>query len=170
MVRGKGFEGYHPSEFFGREVAAIFEDLRTRILELLPEVEVLHVGGTSIPGAITKGDLDVQIRVERDQLVSAVMVLEKIVVPNNREMWNGSLAIFRDEITYHWKIDILVTAKGFDDDNCYKFRELLINQPDLLEEYNDIKLRWGRGEFRKYKSEKDRFYEKLTGLLNGMRR
>jgi GrpB-like predicted nucleotidyltransferase (UPF0157 family) len=38
---------------------AAVEEHRARILELLPEAEIEHVGSTSIPGALTKGDVAV---------------------------------------------------------------------------------------------------------------
>ncbi|RZK79230.1 MAG: hypothetical protein EOO66_30345, partial [Methylobacterium sp.] len=44
-----------------------------RALEIvLPlETEILHVGATAIPGCLTKGDLDIVVRVERQAFAIA---------------------------------------------------------------------------------------------------
>jgi GrpB-like predicted nucleotidyltransferase (UPF0157 family) len=54
---------------------AAFEEHRRRVLELLPEVQVVHVGATSIPGALTKGDVDLLVRVDAARFAAAVAAL-----------------------------------------------------------------------------------------------
>lgn len=168
-IRGKSPDMvFYPSEKFANEIKIVFSDIHRRVREILPEVEILHVGGSSIPGALTKGDLDIQIRVLKKELGTAATLLELIFEPNNMELWNGDLAIFRDEQQYCWKVDILMTVIGTKEDDCFKFRDLLMIRPDLLEQYNAIKLKYEGGVFRDYKEEKDVFYMKLKKIIESV--
>ena len=40
-----------------------FEAEREKIRRLAPRAEVLHTGGTAVPEALTRGDLDIHVRV-----------------------------------------------------------------------------------------------------------
>jgi GrpB-like predicted nucleotidyltransferase (UPF0157 family) len=58
---------------------ATFETLRAELAEILQDVEVLaieHVGSTAVPGLEAKPVIDVDVVVSRDQLDSAIRVLE----------------------------------------------------------------------------------------------
>jgi GrpB-like predicted nucleotidyltransferase (UPF0157 family) len=48
------------------------------IKEYLPGVDVQHVGSTSIPNSLTKGDLDIQVRVTAKQFPEVVEALSKL--------------------------------------------------------------------------------------------
>ncbi len=44
---------------------------------LLPEAELDHIGATAVPGALTKGDLDILVRVSPPAFPAAVEVLKQ---------------------------------------------------------------------------------------------
>ncbi|MFE3575677.1 GrpB family protein [Lysinibacillus sp. NPDC059133] len=46
--------------------------------ELLPEADIQHVGSTAIPDSVTKGDLDIQVRVSAEQFSIAVELLSNL--------------------------------------------------------------------------------------------
>jgi GrpB-like predicted nucleotidyltransferase (UPF0157 family) len=46
-------------------VNAVFESLNAMLTALLPEARIEHIGSTAIPGAVTKGDLDIRVQVEQ---------------------------------------------------------------------------------------------------------
>ena len=54
---------FRPAEEFRAQADVVFEAHRRRILIVLPGAEVYEVGDTSIPGAWTKGDLDLVVTV-----------------------------------------------------------------------------------------------------------
>ncbi|MFB9974358.1 GrpB family protein [Allobacillus sp. GCM10007489] len=47
------------------------------IQKLLPEADIQHIGSTAILGSLTKGDLDIQVRVSAAEFLRAVTVLTK---------------------------------------------------------------------------------------------
>jgi GrpB-like predicted nucleotidyltransferase (UPF0157 family) len=59
------------SDTVAEETAAAFAEHEGRIRERLPSVEVRHTGGTSVPGVLTSGDVDLQVRTEKQSFASA---------------------------------------------------------------------------------------------------
>ena len=56
-------------------VATAFAEHRERIARRLPAAEIEHVGSTSIRGALTKGDLDLLVRVDAAGFAAAAAAL-----------------------------------------------------------------------------------------------
>jgi GrpB-like predicted nucleotidyltransferase (UPF0157 family) len=52
-----------PEAHFRTRVLQRFEQLKAELAVLIPDADIQHVGSTAIPGSLTKGDLDIQIRV-----------------------------------------------------------------------------------------------------------
>ena len=50
----------------------MFAEHERRIRELLPDADIHHRGGTSVPGVLTSGDVDVHVRVDRESFASAL--------------------------------------------------------------------------------------------------
>jgi GrpB-like predicted nucleotidyltransferase (UPF0157 family) len=50
-------------EHFRSQVLRRFERLKLELTVLIPQADIQHVGSTAIPGSLTKGDLDIQVRV-----------------------------------------------------------------------------------------------------------
>jgi GrpB protein len=55
-----------------------FERLRADLSKVLPAAEVEHIGSSAILGAISKGDLDVLVRVTRNQFPMAIKAIESL--------------------------------------------------------------------------------------------
>ncbi len=53
-----------------------------RISKHLPFADIQHVGSTTIPNSLTKGDLDIQVRVPFEQFPTAVQALEALYEVN----------------------------------------------------------------------------------------
>jgi len=155
---------FQKSEVFQQKVKKDFNNIKKKILNVSDAVEVLQIGDTAIPGALTKGDLDVQVRVNKKSFSSFVKEMDEFFEPNNLWLWNSNFAIFKDT-SYVPKIDILVTVIGSKDDNLQDLQELLKNDVNLLREYNDLKLKYGDSELEEYKIAKRKFYNKLRKLV-----
>ena len=52
-----------PESEVRESVARLYSRLEKQLGELLPGADIQHVGSTAIPGCMTKGDLDIQVRV-----------------------------------------------------------------------------------------------------------
>jgi GrpB-like predicted nucleotidyltransferase (UPF0157 family) len=137
-------------EFRRRE---IFEEL----IDLLPLAEIEHVGSSSVPGGWTSGDVDVQVRVERDQFAEATKDLAGKFT--RVDGGDGDLAVFKHEGR---GIFVYLTAQDSPRDVHHKHRDLLREQPLLRERYDAIKRKFNGGDDAGYREAKDRFWKEQT--------
>jgi len=54
---------FYNSENLKHKAIELYNYQRQRIENLLPNADIQHVGSTAIPYSLTKGDLDIQVRV-----------------------------------------------------------------------------------------------------------
>lgn len=59
--------------------------LSADILEMVPGAQIEEIGSTSIPGAITKGDLDLLVLVEENRFTQAKDTLTQVYETNEME-------------------------------------------------------------------------------------
>jgi GrpB-like predicted nucleotidyltransferase (UPF0157 family) len=144
-----------------------FEEHRARVLEVLPGVDVEHVGATSIPGALTKGDVDVLVRVEPGAFDAAVAELRRLYAVHQPENWTPTYASFVERGHAEPPVGVQLVVTGSSDDAIFgPLREALIEDPALLAEYNALKLRYDGRDYEHYTEAKGRFIERTLEKLN----
>jgi GrpB-like predicted nucleotidyltransferase (UPF0157 family) len=74
-----------------------FEDHQRRLQRLLPEADIQHIGGTSVPGSLTKGDLDIQIRVTQSGFAAAEKAISENYSRNDGSICTANFASFKDD-------------------------------------------------------------------------
>jgi len=142
-----------------REAAeSAFDQHRSRILRLLPHAQIEHVGATSIPGALTKGDLDVLVRVGSHDFDAAVQRLRGLYAIHQPANWTATLASFVDREAADPPVGVQLVVAGSPDDRMFgTFRDAMIRAPQLLVEYNALKLRHDGDDYERYTDAKGRF-------------
>ena len=88
---------FKPQRDFADKTQKLFEDERDNLLKILPRADIQHIGSTAIPNAMTKGDLDLQVRVEKDDFQKAVEQLQKLYEINQPDNWTDNYASFKDD-------------------------------------------------------------------------
>jgi GrpB-like predicted nucleotidyltransferase (UPF0157 family) len=138
-----------------------FQEHARTIRALVPHAEVEHIGATAIPGAITKGDLDLLVRVPPERFGSTVAALEGRYEIHQPENWKPDYASFKDEAgDVPIGVQSVVTAS--DSDIAFvSLRRLLRDRPDLVERVNDLKRSFERGDPDAYVTAKGELYEHL---------
>ena len=148
-------------EIHGIEEA--FEGERARLLALLPTAEVLHTGGTSIPHALTRGDLDVHVRVAPADFVSARDKLSRAYASYSPETWTDEFATF---VRADPEVDtgVALTAVDGEHDRRFLFAwRRLRSDPQLLREYNALKeAHVGATDDELYRAAKSAFFDRLS--------
>ena len=76
---------------------AAFRRHRRRLARLLPRADIQHIGGTAIPGAITKGDLDILVCVSRADFARADKLLATGYARNAAAHRSRSFSSFKDD-------------------------------------------------------------------------
>jgi GrpB-like predicted nucleotidyltransferase (UPF0157 family) len=147
--------------------AATVSTHRRSVLELVPGAEIEHVGATAVPGALTKGDVDVLVRVGEADFSAAADALASRYAIHQLHNWSPSLASFSATDAGELPVGIQLVVRGSAADRCFgPFRDALINSQTLLAEYNELKLRLDGLEYERYTEQKGQFIERVLRQLN----
>jgi GrpB-like predicted nucleotidyltransferase (UPF0157 family) len=140
---------------------------RRVVLELVPGATVEHVGATAVPGALTKGDVDVLVRVGEAEFPAAVDALCRQYAIHQPHNWTPTLASFTDPDSAELPVGIQLVVRGSDADKFFgPFRDALISSPTLLAEYNELKRGLDGLEYERYTQRKGQFIERVLGELS----
>ena len=152
------------SDVFADEAAAAFAEHKLRIQERLPEVEIHHTGGTSIPGVLTTGDVDLQVRVEPRSFDSARDVLCELYEPFHVDVWHSEGAFFTAPGSQP-QVEVALTAIGcLDDVHHGEAWHRIAADRDLVERYNALKREHEGGSIDEYLAAKRAFFYDNFGL------
>jgi hypothetical protein len=119
------------------------------------------LGGSSVPGALTKGDVDLHLTVLDEAFASTVAELERSLRVVRTEIWCPTLATF--SVPANLPTGLAVTPLGSEHEMRFtRTWQLLAADPVLLAEYCAIKVAYdGKPE---YEREKSAFFDRLVQL------
>ena len=149
-----------PDEYQPR-AASRFASVRAQIERLLPRAVVEHIGASAIPGAVSKGDLDICVRVTPSDHASVVCTLtgcgyiEKLDTLRTQQLCM---------LEWHKPSEehaIQLVAEGSPFDMFIAFRDALLADPYLVTEYNQVKLHAAHLSDAEYRAEKSAFIERV---------
>lgn len=147
-------------------VQAAFAEHRRRVLELVPGAEVEHVGSTAIRGALTKGDLDLLVRVEAREFDAAVAGLGGVYAVDQPENWTRTFASFSERRAAVPPVGLQLVVAGSAEDALFgPFRDALVADPALLAEYNALKLDSDGEDYERYTDVKAEFVKRVLETL-----
>lgn len=139
----------------------IFEEHKLRIAQLLPDADIQHVGSTSIPNSITKGDLDLVVRVSKEDFRNTIDQLKSLYDINQPENWSDTFASFKDDKNLDIDFGAQLVIKGSKSDDFVELRDILIRNPQLVDEFNAIKTKYDGKSMDEYRKAKADFFQKL---------
>jgi GrpB-like predicted nucleotidyltransferase (UPF0157 family) len=148
------------SEAVRQRAEAAYERHRAALSEFLPQAEIEHIGSTAIPGAITKGDLDILVCVSANDFAAAEELLAKHFARNEGSFRSDSFASFCDDAADP-PLGIQLVVVGSELDNFTQFRDALRADPHLLAEFNSLKRECEGMEMDAYRERKSAFVERL---------
>lgn len=152
---------FKPSSDFKELANKIFEEQKNRIVGFLPYADVQHIGSTAIPNSVTKGDLDLVIRVPKEEFKRATKELKSIYDINQPDNWSDTFASFKDDKNLGIDFGVQLVIKDSKSDDFVKLRDILIRNPQLLEELNSIKMKYEGKSMEDYRKGKADFFQKL---------
>jgi RimJ/RimL family protein N-acetyltransferase/GrpB-like predicted nucleotidyltransferase (UPF0157 family) len=139
-------------------VAERRERYRGRLAMLLPEAEVEEFGATTIPGSITKGDLDLLVRVAEGEFNEARAALGDSYSVHQLDNWTPTFASFKSGSD----VGIHLVVEGSETDLLLRgSRDALMADPELLERYNALKREHEGADPDVYLRAKAAFFEAL---------
>ncbi|MBA2873368.1 GrpB family protein [Thermaerobacillus caldiproteolyticus] len=133
---------------------------KAKIKSLLPEADVQHVGSTAIPKSLTKGDLDIQVRVTQDLFLMAVQKLSTLYSVNEGSIKTEYFRAFKDDLTVP-PLGVQLTVIGSELDLFWKFRDVLLLNDTYRVEYDQLKKKYEGKSMDEYRNAKNKFFERL---------
>ena len=149
---------------FFDEAEKVFQREKGKIMKAILNADVQHVGSTSIPSALTKGDLDIQVRVERKDFPDAERRLSQFYQYNTGNPPTKTFLSFKDP---HAKIPLGVqlTVIGSDADDFMILRDLLRSNPNYKKQYDVLKKQFNGKSMSEYRRAKSKFFDTLRRTL-----
>jgi GrpB-like predicted nucleotidyltransferase (UPF0157 family) len=154
------------SDTVAEEAAAAFAEHERLILTRLPYVEVRHRGGTSIPGLLTSGDVDLHVRAQKQSFASAREVLCELYEPLYPDAWHDESAYFFAAGSTP-PVELALTVIGTLDDLHHgdAWRQIEAD-PELIRRYNALKRAHEGGSRDDYNAAKRDFFHDNFCLQN----
>jgi len=147
------------SQTFQPTAAQIVDEIAAVVRPIAADADVQDMGATAIPGLLTKGDVDVNVRVSAGDFVRVVDFLRLHFEINQPDNWTDGFASFADDTHYALPVGVQVTVIDHPDDVFVGQRDRLASQPDLIERYNELKARYEGSEMEEYRTAKWAFIE-----------
>lgn len=137
----------------------LFEAVSKLLTKVLPPTaDVRHIGATAIPGCLTKGDLDIVVRVPTDQFSDIDAVLASRFARNEGSTRSETFSAFEDASSRpHLGIQLVAINGPFD--FFHLFVEALQRSRRLVEDYNALKSQYNGANMALYRRAKDAFIE-----------
>lgn len=149
------------------ESKALYENAKKTFLihkslieKLLPEADVQPVGGTAVTNSITKGDLDIQVRVRFELFPKAVQELSTLYELNQGSTRTEVFRAFKDDSSIP-PLGIQLTVIDSEFDFFWKLRDVLLINHKYRKEYDNLKLKYEGKDREDYRKAKNKFFEKL---------
>ena len=145
----------------------VLAEVTTEMSTILPTARVEHVGSSSIPGALSKGDIDVCIIVAAGQLPKAVSALTaRGYVEKTETLRTPQLCMLlspRRDIDL--ALQVIETGSQFE--FFMSFRDALRSDPALVTRYNRVKKEALSLSDDQYRQAKSRFIEEVLLARRG---
>lgn len=141
----------------------VFDEVARELIQLLPHARVEHVGASSIPGAISKGDLDICVAVPASAHADAVEALVSAGYAIKQDTLRTPALCMLLSPRRDWDVALQVIAAGSEFEFFMRFRDALRASPELVEQYNQIKRNAAALGRERYRDDKARFIETVLG-------
>ena len=139
----------------------LFDQCVKALGKILPSsAEIHHIGATAIPGCLTKGDLDIAVRVPAKDFAAADSILATRYQRNKGSIKTPTFSAFEDSKA-HPHLGIQLTTVGGPYDNFLAFVDILKCEQKHLDDYNDLKRKFDGKSMDEYRKAKDAFVSKV---------
>ena len=153
-------------EMYQPLVDATYAAIAAQLRSALPNATVEHIGSSAVPGAISKGDLDVYVAVRSDEFLQAVETLRGLGFRDKTDtLRTEQLYPFTGD-GFPIDVGIQLVERGSRFEFFRRFRDLLKSDSELLERYNQLKLDAASLDDDAYRALKSSFIEAILGAAD----
>jgi len=134
------------------------------VLSLVPGVVVEHIGATALASGMTKGDVDLNVRVALERLGEVTDALGEMGSPAQYQSWTATFTSLRSD-RYALALGVQVTAIDGPEDFFVLIRNAMRASPELAASYDRCKRAAAPLGPQRYWEAKDRFLGELLVTL-----
>jgi GrpB-like predicted nucleotidyltransferase (UPF0157 family) len=146
------------SQSVAERARAVFVEHERRIRARLPVAPIRLTGGSSVPGVLTSGDVDLQVSVDEESFAAARDVLSELYEPLYRDAWPDDAAYFTAPDADP-AVEVALTVIGtLDDWHHGGVWDRIAADPELIDEYNALKRAHEGGSEAAYNEAKRAFF------------
>ncbi|WP_061037652.1 GrpB family protein [Vibrio coralliirubri] len=145
---------FYPAEQYQAACNELFVRYERDIKTLIPNARVEHVGASSIPFAVSKGDLDIFVGVELGELEDVIGRITTLGFNEKLDTLRTPELCMLESTSAH-DVALQVVANGSEFECFLRFRDKLRANPALVQQYNTLKMScegWPQEEYREKKS------------------
>lgn len=158
-----------PDEY-GPITDRLFALVQGEVRALVPSARIEHVGASAVPGAISKGDLDVFVGIERREFDTAIRALRKVGYAEKEDTLRTESLCMMETGKYDSPVAIQLVENGSRFEMFLTFRDALRHDGSLLHGYNEMKRNCeGRSE-EHYRAAKASFIEEALTIREPVER
>lgn len=117
----------------------LFERVAEEVSRRVPDARIEHVGASAVPGAISKGDLDIFVGVSWEQFEQTVFALERLGYAVKANTLRTASLCMMETHRYASAVALQVVENGSRFEMFLTFRDALRRDTALLCKYNDMK-------------------------------
>lgn len=151
----------HDARTLAPRVEHLLARLMPQLRRLLPAADIEHIGATAIPGSITKGDVDLCVRVARPEFLAASGVLAAHFAVKQGENWTPDFASFGDDIGFELPVGLQLVVRDSEADQFVFLRDHFATHPRALADYNHLKTRHAAGGADAYWQAKNALFARI---------
>ncbi|EHZ2656915.1 GrpB family protein [Vibrio vulnificus] len=140
----------------------LYRKYELQIAALLPGATIEHIGASSIPNAVSKGDLDILVGVNGNELEKAVKLLSTLGF-NEKSNTLRTPELCMLENSSGEDVAFQVVANRSEFDFFVGFRDKLRESPELVQQYNELKMSCTGWSHEEYRRKKSAFIEHVLG-------
>ncbi len=144
---------------------SIFDELKEKLQMVLPNSRIEHVGSSSIPGAISKGDLDIFLGVNQVDFSKAIKMTETIGFREKTDTQRTKSLCMMVTDFYIEDVAIQIVANNTEFESFIEFRDRLRKNPELVTTYNKLKLDCKGMPHEQYREIKSSFIESVLNAI-----
>ncbi|WP_153461974.1 GrpB family protein [Sediminibacillus terrae] len=152
---------YFAPEITFREIAdKVYARHRKLIREQLPQADIHYIGSTAVRDSLTKGDVDLQVRVDQQDFPEAKKALQGMYDVNKGSFRTSFFCGFEGEDVL--PVGVQLTVIESEADHFLKTTGFFQAHPSYNEAYDQLKKQFDGKEMEHYRNAKAEF---LTDIL-----
>ncbi len=127
------------AEEYGPTTERLFALVAGEVRTLVPDARIEHVGASAVPGAISKGDLDVFVGIKRREFENAIRALNGLGYAAKEDTLRTESLCMMETGKYDSPVAIQLVENGSRFEMFLTFRDALRQDGSLLRAYNEMK-------------------------------